>query len=134
MVALPKIEDRDYYTVEEAADLLGVEPVVVRRILYANKLPVQHRGRLRLGIGKAVLDPILESAASPDAPIHALLREAEQRILVDPPSEEELERRRELIDQILENRKHRNISPLTTADLVHRGREWNADPDAPSRW
>ena len=108
--------------------------MVVRRILYANKLPTQYRGHLRLDISKAVLHPILESAASPDAPIHTLLREAEQRVPIDPPSEEELERRRELIDHILENRKHRNISPLTTADLVHRGREWNADPDAPSRW
>lgn len=39
------------------------------------------------------------------------------------PSLEALARRKALVATILENRKHRVITPLTTADLVHLARE-----------
>jgi hypothetical protein len=39
-----------------------------------------------------------------------------------PVSRKELARRRALVARIVENRKRRNIAPLTTADLVHKAR------------
>ncbi len=38
------------------------------------------------------------------------------------PTPEQLARRRELFDRIMENRKHRNIAPLTAVDLVRLSR------------
>jgi hypothetical protein len=40
-----------------------------------------------------------------------------------PPTAEELARREELLARIIAHRREFNIAPLTTADLVHRGRE-----------
>lgn len=39
------------------------------------------------------------------------------------PTPEQLARRRELFDRIMENRKHRNIAPLTTVDLIRLSRD-----------
>lgn len=44
-------------------------------------------------------------------------------LVIPEPTAEELARRRELGARILENRKHRVITPLTTADLVHMSRD-----------
>ncbi len=44
---------------------------------------------------------------------------------IPEPTPEQLASRRELIDRILENRKRRNISPLTASDLIRLSRDEN---------
>ena len=46
-----------------------------------------------------------------------------QTLVLPEPSLDALARRKALVATILENRKHRVIAPLTTADLVHLARE-----------
>jgi len=57
--------------------------------------------------------------------------EKEGELTVPGPNAKELARRRLLIAQILEKRKERRIAPLTSADLVAKGRTW--ETTAPSQ-
>lgn len=54
---------RPYYTVPEAAELLGVPPFIVWRLLYAGKLP-SFRKRGVIGVPRDALDAL---RADPDA-------------------------------------------------------------------
>ncbi|MAG37548.1 MAG: hypothetical protein CL878_15030 [Dehalococcoidia bacterium] len=50
------------------------------------------------------------------------MEQFKQRLRSERPSKEELVRRKRLAARILANRQHRNIAPLTSADLVHMAR------------
>lgn len=49
--------------------------------------------------------------------------EMPQPLVLPKPTPDDLARRAELVARILERRRQRVITPLTTADLVHLARE-----------
>jgi hypothetical protein len=46
------------------------------------------------------------------------------KTLFTPPSAEEITRRKALVTRILAKRQERNITPLTSAELVRKARNW----------
>lgn len=60
----------------------------------------------------------------PDKPMSL---EELKAFLLTPPSEEELARRRAVFARIVEGRKRRVITPLTTSDLIHIARQEEYD-------
>ena len=117
---------RDYVTVAEAAKELDVSPSTVWRWIDAKKLPAYRVGLRSIRIRRDDLRQVIQPARTVAEPAgHAANRpmtldEWRNRL---PPTEEELQRRRELIEQIVKNREGRSIAPLTTADLIHQVRD-----------
>jgi excisionase family DNA binding protein len=107
-----------YYTVAEAAHFLAVSPATVWRWIDAGKLQAYRFGPRALRVREDHLHAAIQPArratagATPGIPL-----------VIPPPSPEELARRQGLFAKILRNREHRNIAPLTSADLVHLARE-----------
>ena len=122
-----------YYTVAEAAELLGVQPFIVWRLLYAGKLP-SFRERGGVGVQRDALDALRADREAGELSLKILIEMAHERAAVEPPTEEELARREAWAARVLANRERRDIRPLTSTDFVHMSREWMADPDAPTRW
>lgn len=138
MATATKPRRRDYYTVADAARLLDVSPSTIWRWIKAGRLPAARVGPRTIRIRQEDLDALIRPAASPPPvaiPRVLSLDEARQMVGRRPQlSEEELARRRAWFEEVVANRIKRDIRPLTSADLVHRAREWMTDPDAPSRW
>lgn len=109
------IDESRYYTVSEAARILGVSPSTIWRWIQAEKLCAYRVGprtiRLRQGDLAAIIQP-----ARPRPRIDATT-------IARPVTPEELARRQDLVAQILEKRKQRVIAPLSSADLVHAARK-----------
>ena len=107
-----------YLTAAEAARYLRVSPSTVWRWIDAGKLPAYRIGprgiRIREEDVQAAIQPARPATQRPVAPPFPL---------PPPPTALELERRKRLVAEILENRKHMRIAPLTAADLVHLARE-----------
>lgn len=110
--------DNQYYTVPEAARMLRVSTTTVWRWIQAGKLHAYRVGPKSIRIKKEDLEDVI-------APAQPRLREemiAGQPHVARAVSAEELARRQALVDKILEASKERDISPLTSADLVHVAR------------
>lgn len=83
---------------------------------------VRHKHNLKIGDVVAVEDTGAGILITPQAAEDAVTSEHEP-LNIPEPTAEQLARRKALVAQILENRKRRVITPLTTADLVHLSRE-----------
>ena len=112
-------EDRAFYSVSQAARLLGVSPSTVWRWIEADRLPAYRVGPKTIRIRKEDLEMVIQparaerNAASPSF----------ERLGIQPPTRQELARRQALVEQILARRARRVISPLTTTDLIRQVRE-----------
>lgn len=134
---MAKTVDREYYTIAAAARLLGVNRARVWRWVRAGRLPARRVGphsiRIRRRDLSIVLPPVSRSSfmtaeaarrdpgaqLAPDEKWAAIRKE-----LLEPPTPEELARRRAAIEAILARWDERpSISPMTSADLVHLSRD-----------
>lgn len=113
-----------YYTVAQAARLLGVSPSTVWRWIDANKL-VAYRVGPR---GIRIREEDLQAAVQPARERKGVTVRHEP-LAITPPSPAELARRQALVATILRKREERRIAPLTSADLVHLAREESDLPD-----
>jgi excisionase family DNA binding protein len=116
-----------YFNVAEAARYLGVSPSTIWRWIDAGKLAAYRIGPR----GIRIRDEDVQAAIQPARPA-SQPSVAPPFPLPPPPTAEELERRKRLVAEILEHRKHMRIAPLTAADLVHLAREeafFSDDPD-----
>jgi excisionase family DNA binding protein len=114
------LEDEPLYSVAEAAIVLGVSPSTVWRWIDAGKLPAYRVGPRSIRIRRADLHATIRPARAEAKEVRPMEREQLTRAR---PSPEELARRQALVKEILELRKQLVISPLTTADLIHKVRQ-----------
>jgi excisionase family DNA binding protein len=112
----------DLLTVQETAEMLRVNPMTVRRYIASGRLAAVRIGR-RIRVPREALDALARPIAA------GASTKPEQPFIFKRPSAEEIARRQELGKRILENRKKRNIAPLTSVDLIHMARE-----DDEQRW
>ena len=119
----------DVYTVREAAAALGVSHSTVWRWIEAGKLPASRIGTRRIVIARGDLARMVQPArpprSSPALPPTAgetlpLKRWWEER---EPPTAEELARRRALFARVQDNRRRRSIAPSAAVDLIRQVRE-----------
>lgn len=126
---VPAIPDPQYLTVAEAARLLCVSPSTVWRWIDAAKLPAYRLAgrtiRVRAADLEAIARPARDTSASGGTP-------REWTLALQPPTAEEIERRRAAVTHVLEVRSQTpSIAPLTSADLVQIARaEEGASYDA----
>ena len=113
------VEDREYYTVAEAAKELDVSPSTVWRWIAAKRLPAYRVGARKIRIRKDDLASVVQSAQTDQPPAP---RPPGGCVFV-PPSEEELARRKAVVARILANQQGRSIAQLTTADLIRPVRD-----------
>jgi excisionase family DNA binding protein len=111
----------DVITVREAAAVLKVNPITIRRHIRSGRLAA-----LRVGKQIRIERSAVESLARPVRPVSA--RSDDRPYVFQRPGLDELARRKALVARILANREHLRIAPLTTADLVHLARE-EAEPE-----
>jgi excisionase family DNA binding protein len=118
--------ESELLTVQEAAALLKVSSVTIKRYLKQGRLPGYHLGPRAVRIKREDLSGLLKAVDDP------LARARQLGITIAPPTPEELARRRAIVDEILELREKASIAPLTTADLVSMSRDedfWYGDDD-----
>jgi excisionase family DNA binding protein len=124
---MSEARETEFYTVAEAARVLAVSPVTIWRWIKANRLRAYRIGPRNIRIKKEDLDQMVQPAwAGQDLEVCTTAERVP--LILEPPSEEELARRRELYERIMARRKELVITPLTAADLVHKARsmEWGA--------
>ena len=109
--------DTDLLTLREAAALLKLTPVTIKRWLKQGRLPAYRVGPRAIRIKHEDLQTILQPAGARKV---AMKPEPE---LFAPPTEAELARRQALVVKIRANREEWKIAPLTAVELVHRSRE-----------
>jgi excisionase family DNA binding protein len=117
--------DHRYYTVAGAARLLHVSPSTVWRWIAAGRLPAKRLGPKTIRIASEDLIA-LEQPARADREESPMSIEQLKQQLTTPPSPEELARRQAVVTRTIEHRKDLVITPLTTADLIRRAREEEA--------
>ncbi|TAK21340.1 MAG: DNA-binding protein [Chloroflexota bacterium] len=105
--------DRDdtSYSVAEAAAKLDVHPVTIWRWIDSGELPATRIGARKIRIRAT--------------DVRAMCRDARHRLSTSQaprPDAAEIARRQALLREILESRKHRVISPLTSVDLIRMAR------------
>ena len=113
------IQEREYYTVAEAAKELDVSPSTVWRWIAAKRLPAYRVGARKIRIRKDDLATVVR----PARPLELDEPKSVTGYSSVRPSEEELTRRREVVTRILANQKGRSIAPLTAADLIRQVRD-----------
>lgn len=116
----------DLLTVKEAASLLKISPMTIKRYIKQGRLHGYQVGPRAIRIRK---EDLLQDMVQPTEARErsSTLRE---RITITPPTPEELARRRKLGKEILELRAKASIAPMTTAELVRLAREestWYGD-------
>ena len=114
---MPKTDERDYYTVPQAARVLDVSPATVWRWIAAEKLPAFRVGPRAIRIRKQDLETATKPVRAKEVTMN------KEHITFEPPSQEELARRQALVAKILQLRERSNIAPLTTAELVRQARK-----------
>ena len=93
-------------TVREAATLVKVSPLTISRYLRQGRLPAYRVGPRAIRVRRADVETLLKPVANGG-----------------PPTDEELARRRAIVEHILARRQERVIAPLTAAELVRRARD-----------
>jgi excisionase family DNA binding protein len=111
-------ESTRYFTVAQAARLLGVSPSTVWRWIDAQSLPAYRVGPR----GIRMRGEDLQAAVRPARADKGMTTRSEP-LFSAPPSPAELARRQTLVATILRKREGRRTAPLTSADLVHQARE-----------
>ena len=119
------VDERSYYTVSEAAQLLEVSPSTVWRWIDAERLPAYRVGPKTIRIKKEDLSALVNPLRRSDADRRS---EGPPDVLA-PVSEEQLARRQAAIRQILAHRV--SIAPLTTSDLIRKVRRERLKHDPP---
>ena len=108
-MAIERIEDQ-LFTVKEVAERLRVHPITVRRHIKAGRLPAVRIGRavrVRWSDVQAYMRLEAEPAGLPYR---------------RPPTPEEMERRRKIVDEILARRDARPPLGISTIELVRQSR------------
>jgi excisionase family DNA binding protein len=113
---MTRSQESNYYTVTQAAKVLDVSPSTIWRWIKAGKLPAYRVGQRTIRIKKADLPRIITPAQTKEVSME------KHPPPFQPPTEEELARRKRLVEQILSKSEERSIAPLTTADLVRQAR------------
>jgi len=119
-VVHPAAQDEPFYSVAEAALVLGVSPSTVWRWIDAGKLPAYRVGPKNIRIRRGDLHATVRPARTGAEEVSTMATEQLDRT---PPTAAELARRHALVQEILELRKQLVISPLTSADLVRKVRQ-----------
>lgn len=112
-------DESQYYTVPQAARTLQVSATTIWRWIQAGKLPAFRVGDRNIRIRKEDLETVIQ-------PIAAMPKQTTPEkagYTPAPVSEEALARRKAIVSKILEAREGRDISPLTSADLVRKVRK-----------
>ncbi|GEM_PF-3378766 len=110
-------QDTELVTVQEAALLLKVSPVTIKRYLKQGRLRGYHLGPRALRIKREDLSRSLTPMTGTNA------APPEHKLVFARPSPEELARRRKVVEEILALRERASIAPLTTAELVRMARD-----------
>jgi len=106
--AMPKLAERQYYTVAEAARVLDVSPSTVWRWIQAERLSAYRVGPRTIRLKKEDLEQMMRPVREKPPEVHTI-----QPWVPETVSEEEIARRQALVARILEERdKHRSIAPL----------------------
>jgi excisionase family DNA binding protein len=116
VLTMIRSQESDYYTVAQAAKVLEVSPSTIWRWIKTGKLPAYRVGQRNIRIKKADLPRIITPARAKEVSME------KHPPALQPPTEEELVRRKRLVEQILAKSEERSIAPLTTADLVRQAR------------
>lgn len=116
---MTETRESDFYTVAEAAKILDVSPSTIWRWIEAKRLPAYRVGPKKIRIKKESLGALIKPARA-ETKNRAL--SDKYKALFEPPTEEELARRQEVVARILARQRGRSIAPLTTADLVRKTR------------
>jgi excisionase family DNA binding protein len=121
-ITMTPSQERDYYTVTQAAKVLEVSPSTIWRWIKAGKLPAYRVGERTIRIKKVDLPSIVIPARAKEVSME------KQPITFQPPSAEELTRRKAVVDRALQLREQSNIAPLTTAELIQQVRSQERNP------
>jgi excisionase family DNA binding protein len=116
VITMTSSQERDYYTVAQAAKVLDVSPSTIWRWIKAAKLPAYRVGPRKIRIKKADLPIIITPARTKEVSME------KQPTTFQPPTAEELARRKTLVDQIIQLREQCDIAPLTTTALIQQVR------------
>jgi excisionase family DNA binding protein len=116
VITMTSSQESDYYTVAQAAKVLDVSPSTIWRWIKAAKLPAYRVGPRKIRIKKEDLPIIITPARTKEVSME------KQPTTLQPPTAEELARRKTLVDQILQLREQCDIAPLTTAALIQQVR------------
>ena len=112
-------DQRAFYSVAQAAQVLGVSRTTVWRWIEADKLPAYRVGPKNIRIRKADLDRLVQPARSTRKEESPTM----ERVRFERPSQKEIARRKALVAQILALRDELKIAPLTSADLIRKVRK-----------
>jgi len=118
--AMTQEVQRDFYSVPQAAKLLGVSPSTVWRWIEADKLSAYRVGPRNIRIKKQDLEKMVQPARENQKEGGSTM---EERIRIEQPSKEEIARRKAVAAKMLALRQRLNIAPLKTSDLVRMARE-----------
>jgi excisionase family DNA binding protein len=115
-ITMTSSQENDYYTVAQAAKVLDVSPTTIWRWIKTAKLPAYRVGPRKIRIKKQDLPIIITPARTKEVSME------KQPPTLQPPTAEELARRKRLVDRILQLREQSTIVPLNTADLIQQVR------------
>src|SRR3972149_6948725 len=107
----------DLLTVEEVADRLRLHEMTVRRHIKAGRLRA-----VRVGRRVRVREEDLAAFVKPAEGVHELTREELREKFLKPPTKEEIERRRRLIDEMRRLREEIGPIDISTSQLVRMAR------------
>jgi excisionase family DNA binding protein len=108
------VHDERLLSVAEAAQRLGVSPSTIWRWIDAQRLPA-----VRIGIRKIrIRDTDVEAMIAPARPREEVSLEKIQGEPYGRPSEEELARRQQLYDELLEIRRTLATLPMTATEAL----------------
>ena len=113
------VEEHDLLTVKEAAALLKVSTVTIKRYLKSGRLPGYQVGPRAIRIRAQDLAHLLR----PTQTQKVTVQQEHGRVTFPTPTPDELARRQALAKAIREIRQRTDIRPLTTADLVRQARD-----------
>ncbi len=108
-------QSHDYYTVPEAAAVLGVNPSTIWRWIKAKKLSAYRVGERAIRIKKADLQMVVR-------PVREEAMIDKPQVEFTAPTAEELARRQALAAQIRQKRQERVIAPVRSWELVQQAR------------
>ncbi len=120
--------ETELITIAEAARLLKVSAITIRRWLKQGRLQAYRLGPRHIRIYRADLNGVLTPVADEDGSIVKEILTGQGRLEVQPPSEEQVKQRleaiadsEELIEQMLARRKGKPLPP--SWPLIRQARE-----------
>ena len=125
---MPTSQPGDLMTVREAASLLKISPVTIKRWLKQGRLRAYHVGpravRIKHEDIEALLMPTTGASAHAEyKEVPAMLSPAHEHAQPRQPQAGERARRQQLVATIRARRTQRVIAPMTAAQLIQAARE-----------